>query len=197
MSIGPGGWGGSAIPSGALPRFAFASGQHFFLSSPSNSSTLALTQGVLRLAPVFCQAGAWQALGMEVTAAGEAGSVFRLAAFTDNGNGYPGSPLLDGLIVAGDAIAVPEAVGAIVIPNDGWYWFGGVAQLCPTTGPTVRVTSAYANPNFPFQTGTGIPGAGTNVAGYSQGAVTGALPAVFPGNAGTAGSAPRLFAKLK
>lgn len=60
-------------------------------------------------------------IGIEITAAGTAGSVVRLGIYNDDGNIYPGTPLINAGTIAGDSATVQS----IVINQEmeaGLYW---------------------------------------------------------------------------
>jgi len=129
-------------------------------------------------------------LSVDVTTAGEAGSVLRLGIFYDNGTTIPDVLLLDAGTVAGDAIAQPEITISQAL-NPGIYWLSTVAQVCPTTPPTVRILSVGAQPGV---SNASLPGSGQTYQGMSRTGISGALPANF-GAVTVASSPPRMTVK--
>jgi len=162
------------------------------LSQASTSTSSTLGNGTLRLAPIVLERTLTiDRIGGEITGAGEAGSVLRLGIYSDNGNAYPNALLLDGGTIDGTSATTQVAtVSLVLLP--GLYWIGGAVQAAPSSQPTVRIVS---NPTIPLALplGTGLPGAGTSAAGFSQASVTGALPATFSASVSSTGSVPRLL----
>lgn len=139
-----------------------------------SSTTAAMTQNEVRAIPLWLPQGSYNALGAETTGAGEAGSVIRLGVYADDGNGYPSSLLVDAGTIAGDGATAFKTVSINLTLAAGWYWLAGVAQLCPATPPTVRVSS-QGNPAIVTSTS---PGATTSVA-FSGTSASGALNSTF------------------
>lgn len=137
-------------------------------------------------------------LGAEITVAGEAGSVLRLGVYTNTRNAgrpYPGSLLAEGATqVDGTSATVQEVVltGNLTL-QPGLYWCGGVVQAAPTTQPTVRIISLAGILGL---VSTGAPSAAGQLLGYSQSAVSGALPATFTSTLSSIGASPRLHFRL-
>jgi hypothetical protein len=108
---------------------------------------------------------------VDITSAGEAGSVVRLGLFAD-ADGLAGALVADWGTVAGDAIAIPTLTPSTPV-QAAWYWVGVAAQLAPTTRPTCRVyQSAVVN-----RVGLTNPGTGGSCGAYYNDPVTGAFPA--------------------
>ncbi len=179
------------VPSNAAGRYLWP------VSAAAASTSAALTNGTLRLAP-------WELLvpitidrlGAEIVTGttGDVGSKLRLGAYLDNGNAYPGALLLDAGQIAGDSIAVQDLTVSKVIPA-GIIWVGGALQSVVTTQPTVRITN---NPDLPVMLvgPNTIPGAGATSVGYAMTGVTGALPANFSTTIVPTGSAPRCHVRV-
>lgn len=139
-------------------------------------ATVTVGNGVLYAHPVWWPGGAiLTSLCAAASSGGGAGSVVRLGAFRDNGEGAPGNLLVD----AGTIDTTGTTPGSIslttVIPEDGWYWPSGVAQGAPTPNPTMRMSVPLVPPFHP--TIASLFG-GTTIGLYKTG-VTGALPATF------------------
>lgn len=172
-----------------------SAGVYVWTSGPFATSTSAiLGNGTLRLVPWWVpRAITIVRIGAEITAVGEAGSKLRLGIYNDNGSCFPGTLLLDAGQIAGDSATVQElTISQALAP--GLYWVGGAVQAAPTTQPTVRVPNQWTPPVW-MATGTSMPAANNTIIGYSQGSVSGALPANFTTSIGTAGTAPRVFVR--
>ncbi len=144
------------------------------------------SNNVLRLAPLFVgRTSAFDQAGLEVTAAGDAGSVLRAGVYADDGTGYPGSLVAELGTLATSAIAnVTLAIALTLAP--GLYWIGGAVQGAPSVAPTLR--SLDNQPTSPV----GMTAINDTGPGYLMNAVSGALPAAFTTSVGTA-RPPRLL----
>lgn len=176
-------------------------GQGLYYQGQSGTSTSAtLGNGSLRLAPVFIPVVCTiKAMFAEFTAAGDAGSTLAMAMYSDNGTGYPGSLLITGptlstgssnagSISTGGTAGVYSGLVTNTAVNPGLYWIGGVIQGVTTTQPTMRIGSW-----LPYSVGSGgLPSANSNVVGYSQSSVTGALPTAFSGTISSVSGVPRV-----
>lgn len=155
-------------------------------------TTAALAKDSIRLfAFYFAVPVTINAVALEITAPGEAGSVVRLGIYADL-SGLPGALVSDFGTVAGDAVATPQITGLSVVLSPGLYWFAAVAQNYVTTGPTVRWMSTSS-----LSTSTGTsPQPGNNQANvWTIGGISGALPASLPTPSfGTGG--PRIQFKI-
>lgn len=176
-------WVGAFVP---------ADGRYFTPVSPGASTTSgALGNETLHVAP-------WQidddvtlnGLAVDVTVDGEPGCTVRPAIYTDD-DGVPGALLVDGGALAADAIATPEGTVSTTLAA-GRVWIGGVVQDAPTTEPTIRIidTATTAAP----VTSIDITDAVGVVVGYSQAAVSGALPDPFVPS-GVSSTVPRVIAR--
>lgn len=178
-----------------------ASGSYFFPASQNGSTTSAtLGVGTLRLTSWYVSKTISLAgLSVDVTAAGEAGSLFRIGVYADTGTALPGALVLDAGTVAVSAIAKVEATMSLTLAP-GVYWIGGAVQNVVTTQPTLTIcqSTGYCPPvpvapHAPSSfTLAGINGAaiGVNATG-----VTGALPGTFT-SSGPTTSVPRLIARV-
>ena len=176
---------------GASPSLTAANIRWFPQTSGDNLSTAAtLGNGTLRLVPAYVpEAVTISHIGAEVTSAGDAGSTL-VAAVYDNipGSFYPRSLVAQAAIL-GDSGTVQEIdiTDALIVP--GWYWVGGVVQGVTVTQPTVRTVGTALVSGL---ISTSAPTAGQVFRGYSQGSVTGALPATFTTTLGVTTTAPRI-----
>jgi lysophospholipase L1-like esterase len=185
-------WDLTAAPGLPVP----SSGQYFYPVSPNNQTTgNSLGNASLRVAPwLLTKPLALSRLCAEVTTAGDVGSKFRLGIYADNGNGLPGSLVLDGGQVAGDSATVQELTVSVTLAP-GLYWIGGALQSVTTTQPVIRVANNWSPP-IPMSAGTSLPASAQSVLGYiSSSTVSGALPGSF-GGATPSGTIPRVFVKV-
>ena len=185
---------GWSTMSGAAGAPAPLSGNYFFPIGGGATSTNTLPNGFLYLS-------AWDLpntvtltrLGIDVSAAGDAGSKIRLGIYADTGAGYPGALVLDAGQLLGDSATMQELTISQTL-SAGTYWIGAVGQSITTTAPTVRMASGYT-PHYPMGVGTSLPGANTAISSYSQSGVTGLLPSTFSSTVSANPRAPRLVAK--
>lgn len=189
-----GGRGTALTPATPIPLGNLKSGYYYFLTGgPSTTTSAALTNALLRIAPYYIpNAVTLTKIGCEVaTTPGEAGSKVRLGIWADDGAGYPGSLILDAGQIAGDAVAVAELTISQAL-GPGMYWFGAVCQSAPTTQPTLRCSTQPSVAYTPI--GTSAPTASYGTQCLYQASVTGALGA-FTGTAGT-NLMPRIHVKV-
>lgn len=181
-----------------LATTAFVAGSSFNLH-PYRSGLWYFTHGLTRttastinervyLSPlvVHKSAQAFDRIGMDVTTAGNAGSVIRLGIYGDTA-GTPTALVTD----AGTIDAATTGLKSIVISvtlQPGIYWLATVAQASATTAPACRFLSASGRIAAVGTTNQPGPFDG---AGYitAAGSVPGALPGTAPG-AGTASTVP-------
>jgi hypothetical protein len=178
---------------GAIASAGALSAGYYFTSSPNSATTGTFAAaGQLRLVPfVVPNALTVTSIGLEVTTAGDAGSLVRLGIFADTA-GAPSTLLLDAGTVAGDVVQVAELACSLAL-SAGVCWIGAVAQNWTTTSPTLRWGSNPAP--VPVRVGTTTPVAGATVAGLGCAGVTGAL-ASSPAGPAAIGGAPRVFVKV-
>jgi hypothetical protein len=186
----------TALPA---PSSTAHAGRYLFLGTANTIDTSSgLTNGLLRLAPWYLTAPLTiDRIGGDIATAGDAGSKVRLGVYADNGNAYPGALLLDAGQIAGDSATVQDVsafTGPFTFPA-GLVWVGGVVQSVTTTQPTVRITTTVYPP-VPIVATSSLPSAGTTTVGYAQSGVTGALPSTFSTSFVSAGSIPRIHARL-
>lgn len=172
-----------------------AAGQYLFPVSPFASGTsAALNNGNLKLAPwLLPRTLKLDRMGSDVATIGDAGSLFRIGLYADNGNAYPGALILDAGTILGDSATVQDITVALTLAP-GLYWIGGAVQAVTVTQPTMRTASNWTPP-VPMGTGTSLPTAGQNAAGYNQTAVTGALPANFTATPVSSGNVARVHVR--
>lgn len=167
-------------------------GAGLFYQGQLNTSATTLTNGLLRVGPVYiAKQCTLIELFSEFTAAGDAGSTFVPALYADTGNGYPGALVALGTAVnTGGAPAVqPSTITpSSVVLTPGVYWIGGVVQNVTVTQPTMRTGQFIAEGG----TSGSLPGANAAALGYAAGGVTGALPNPFPAGFGGSGFLPRV-----
>jgi hypothetical protein len=189
------------------PSFTTKSGA-YVQGQQGVGTNAALGNGTLRLAPfTVARACTIAAIGSEFTAAGDAGSLLLMCVYSDDGTGYPSSLLLNGGSIStgtGNAgtittggtpgVYMNASITAQPLPP-GMYWAGAVIQGVSVTQPTIR-TGSFTGAFMPAL--NAVPAAGATALGYSQGSVTGALPATFVAFlSGVAGAVPRIVFKLQ
>lgn len=123
-------------------------------------------------------------LTVQVGTAGDAGSVFRMGVYGDNGNYYPGSLLLDAgtvLTAATGRVSVSTSLALAA----GVYWLAGAVQTA-TTVPFLNNSVRGVQYFQLFGDPAGNPGDlfngndfGSQQEGFSMTGVTGALPGTF------------------
>lgn len=182
----------------------FVSGDWHQPGSGSGTPSAILGVGTERLAAYWVPVAATlTGLAVEVTTAGEAGSLFRLIARSDDGSGStfgaPGKPstlLVDAGTVAGDGatgVRTVTGLSAAIAAGGRWIWIGGAVQTVTTTQPTLRT---IGTPLYALTMGSATPTVlSAAYAGYSQTGVTGAAPGSFTGST-LAGTIARVAAKL-
>jgi len=168
-----------------------ATGRQYILGGQDQLAGAAPTAGSLRLYAVQVPiTTAYQQLGVNVTAAGAAGSTIQPAVYDVDAFGNPRNLILSGSALDTSAIAIPSAGPAGTLPA-GWLWVGG---LCLSAGAVPTVTSVAKSdhdPRGPFAPTDNA--AGGTVLAFQNGLA--ALPAQFAGTY-VSGSAPVLFVTL-
>lgn len=175
-----------------------ASGLYYQATPSVSLSVITTGTGTFRATPfVVPRAVTLSRIGLEVTVAGDVGSLVRLGIYADNGSGYPDALVLDAGTVAGDAVGVAEnTISQALTP--GLYWVGAVAQNVTTTQPSIRgiaTTSGATAPQMPLSTSTPATNSLSSV-GFAGLSITGALPSTFPSTVNVSTSAPRIFVKV-
>lgn len=162
--------------------FTPQAGQQFTFGDIANANVSAQTAGGLRLCPAYLPVPVTLTqLGVNVSAAGAAGSTMTPAFYRCDANGNPGALLATGPALSTAAIAFVLGAFAQTLPA-GWLWVGG---LHLSAGAAATVWSAQrpgaspwggllrvdgANPALPFAVQTGLaavpdPFAGTYASG--------------------------------
>ena len=180
--------GGSPVAAGTSPSVIRSGNWH----SPGISfSTGAFSAGAARAVPfIVGSAFTIQAVGIDLTVAGDVGSLIRLGIYSDS-SGYPGSLVVDFGTVAGDGSTGAKTITSLSQAlTAGLYWFISVSQNWSTTSPTVRTITAI-NMTLPF--GTSIPISSNAIVCWSAGGVTGALPSTYPAGGSSGSTAHRFF----
>lgn len=118
------------------PRPAHVVG--YYCSTPGYPTTTILLDDRLYAIPVDLLAGSWDQLAINVTGAGSANSVLRLALF-DAAPLTPGPLIVDAGTVSATTLGVKTLTIAKAL-SSGKYWLGLVGQGAPTTQPTVGAT---------------------------------------------------------
>lgn len=177
-----------------------AAGQYAWPAMPGTASgtSAALNNGVLRLFPwLVTRSCKLDRIGTEIVTGttADAGTLYRLGIYGDNGNAYPGALALDCGTIAADVVGVFDAtIAATLAP--GLYWIGGAVQANVTVQPTIRVLGTSWTPPVPLAAGAAQPTASMAGLGYLQTAVTGALPANFTATPVSSGNVPRLHVRF-
>lgn len=151
-----------------------SSGRWYLPFDHAGLATAALsTNSRLYAIPIcFGNACTINGVAVDVTAAGEAGSLVRLGLYADNG-GVPGALAVDFGTVAASAIAVPTLTPSFPVVA-GWYWQVVAPQLAPTTRPTCRVIQQGVGARVALTN----PGTAASCGAYFRDGVTAALSAL-------------------
>lgn len=113
-----------------MPVVSSQAGKYIPLAGAAAGTNGGLGNGTLRLAPHYIgQTLKIDRVCAEVTVAGDAGCVFRIAIYNDAG-GIPGKPLVNQSIAADVVLGAPteSTLSTPLQLNPGWYWVGGVIQ---------------------------------------------------------------------
>lgn len=122
-------------------------------------------------------------IGVEVTT-NAASNVYRLGIRYDSGSGYPGSLLLDaGTVDASTTGAKEITISQVLTP--GLWWL-----TCTLQGGTGAAVRGRPGPDPYIAQGSIL---NANYGSYTQGSVTGALPASFSSTLVPSGSAPKVY----
>lgn len=172
------------------PPFYVAGNWYSTMASATTAMSAALVENTLYAMPFYCgKSHTFQALSMDVTGLGGAGSVLRMGIYQDNGSGYPGALIIDGSTVAattptgGKSVSISQALSAGV-----WYWLAAAAQGSVTT-PTVEAgafggSSGYILASGLSPLGGNGPGSSIDWGGYAAvSGASGALPGTYPASA--------------
>jgi hypothetical protein len=122
-------------------------------------------------------------IAINVTAAGGTGSKARLGVYADNGAGFPGVLVVDAGTVATDSIGVKSI--ALILPlSPGLYWL--VCEDAQVTSAPTLSTCTIAMQGGHITLNSSL----AQSSGWFAAAQAGALPATWPGAAGSAGQVP-------
>jgi hypothetical protein len=163
---------------GGAEGFIFPTGRYHAPPSATVTTTIYASNGFSRALPVwFPRATAIDRIGIEVTLAGEAGSVIRLGAWaSDTTTGLPNALLYDFGTVPGDTTTWTPITVAVTL-GPGVVWLSDSAQAAVTTRPTVRTISTYA---FPHLAGGATHQTTAQNFALPFASTTGALPPTIP-----------------
>jgi hypothetical protein len=116
-------------------------GNYYLVTGQRDTGSGLNNSGQLRLSPwVLSNPVTISRIGAEVTLSGDAGSKVRIGVYADDGNGYPGSLLLDAGTINGDSVTVQQITvpfGTTGIPTNAevrtGYQITGVTGALPST----------------------------------------------------------------
>lgn len=158
----------------------------YYVSQPGTLSLATVANSRLQVQPfLFSATTVLNQAAIEVTVAGDAGSLIRLGAYADN-NGLPGDLIADWGTLVGDN---PASLGLTInqVLSAGVYWIGCAVQNAPSVQPTMRLISQSL-----ISVPSSAPYTTVHNSGYGRNGVTGALPANFMSGAFTAAPCPRI-----
>lgn len=164
---------------------AYLSGNYYYCNSAGAVATSnVLVNNTARVSPwIVTQSVTITRLFAEVSALGTNTSVLRVGVWADNGNGVPGTLVLDaGTISTGTSNSgtVGTGVGIWQLTvsqalTPGLYWVGGALQGA-TAQPTIRVNNNTGVLPYHQPLGTTLSAAaGLATYGWAQSSVSGAL----------------------
>jgi hypothetical protein len=180
------------------PSGAWSSGRYYY-APPAAITTVAPANQQMRMAPFYVPNRVTiSSIAVDVTSAGEAGSLIRLGIFGDDGTGRPSSLVVDAGTVAGDgATGVKEITGLSASIGPGYYYATTCVQNAPTTQPTVRTVGSLTNGGGSVDAWTTLPAAGQTAVGFYQNSVSGAFPSTTTVGGQLSGNTPpRLIVKV-
>jgi hypothetical protein len=159
----------------------YKSANYYYCNSSANSGTSATqaNNNVRVSAWIVTASITITRLFAEYTVAGNAGAVFRIGIWNDDGTGQPGTLVLDAGTIAVDGTPAVSELTVSQALSPGLYWVGGAVQSAATTLPTMRTVNVLGIPGYPTQ-GTTLPAAGGAFVGWTQSSVSGALGAFTP-----------------
>lgn len=176
-------------PAVVPPEQRFRSGLYY---GPYGSTTTAVVANdQLRVTPFYVpRPTRFTAIGIDLTALGEAGSLARLGIWGDLADGiggHPGALLLSPGTVPGDGVLGHKEIVIDFLAPAGLIWLGVAVQNAPTTQPAMRVLSGKTN-------WIGAAGGAALVNALFIGGVSGALPDPFTATTATT-NGPRMVVK--
>lgn len=164
-------------------------GRYSSVSGNATTSAAQLNANMRAISFVITANCAIDRVGFEVTIAGEASSILRCGIYSDNGNGFPGSLLVELGTKPVNAVAVVEyMISPKLRLKPGIYWLAGALQGAASTPPTLRVATEVP---FGAPAESAANAIGSTPRGLTTSGVTGGLPAVFPAGAVITGVVPR------
>jgi hypothetical protein len=149
------------------------SGRYYYSQNiPQSASALTINQ--LMATPLLIgRSLSLDRIAVNVGSGGTAGSVVRLGIYSDDGNGLPGSLLVDAGTVVTTGTGVQEAtINQAVSP--GWIWLAGAAQVAV---PQIARTAGIYYP-MGYTTAT-VTNSALASAYIHNGTVSGTLPGTF------------------
>src|SRR5215207_3731226 len=158
---------------------AYKSGLYYAFPIYANAGSGIPSEGEMQAVPFTADGRTtFDRQAVEVTVVGTTGAVVRIGRYADDGTGYPGALISDdGTIDGTTAIGIKEVIyGSAWTPAAGLYWLVAVVQGAAATRPTL---SRAQNTLYPLVGRTNLTGTLLQRVGYSQAAVSGALPANF------------------
>ena len=148
------------------------SGFYYMAPSGSYASTVAGVNSQLFVVPFWPGAAkTLDRIGVNVTGAGEAGSLLRLGVFASDTDGLPSTLLLDAGTVVGDGATGFKQITIALAVAASKLWLGCAFQSAVTTRPTV--SAALGNP--PGVSRISTPSLISEITGYLYSPVAGAL----------------------
>ena len=119
-----------ALAQAAVVPGGYLSGQYYGPVGSSNATRSYTADGQLRIVPYYVRSAAtFDRFAIETTAAGSAGTAYRLGIWNhDATRGLPGTLLLDAGTVVGDAAAGAQAKTISQALTVGWVWLGVAVQ---------------------------------------------------------------------
>jgi hypothetical protein len=189
--VGGGAAGTAGLPVGGAVG-AFGQSGRWFTTHHQTVTVRSMNDGWEFAVPLYLsRARSLNAVGVEVTAAGGAGSTVRLGARADTGEGAPGTLLLDAGTVDTATTGVKDRAFFVDLPA-GLSWLTATAQGSATV-PTLRGVSGAVPPFALVSMSSALVGAAS--AAFMAGR-TGALPAEYGDFvSSTAGSGPRIIVR--
>lgn len=173
------------------PRVLCVSGKYSARSNTVTTSTTAPNNQQARAFPLWIpNAVTLDRIGVEVTGAGESGSVIRLGIWDDDGTGtFPGAMLLDAGTVAGDGTPAFKELTISQPVDNQQIWLVACVQSASTTPPTLRTVSSPSGMVVPTAAGGGLVSG--NAVGYIQ-TFSGAFSGAWSGTS-TTSSEPKIW----
>jgi len=155
----------------------FRSGEYFHGVSSNYSTTATYANATLTFSPLWLPATTrFDRISVELVTAGlDAGNLFRLGVYQDDGTLVPSALLLDaGTIPVGTGVAAGlKEINVLFTLPAGLYWLALAAQAVATTGGIPRSFQVVQLPGFP-----NVAPSATINSGWQMTGVTGALPAL-------------------